>query len=204
MCHQAKPHRTQPFHTGQCCKTDRSIVHPAVATPCPPQPLPTATQVAQPCLLLPKPVFPGMGSSLLLSPAPGTRSSPQAHPVSAVHATGLHPPLDHLFNCIPGMEIRDAIKSWVLFIFNFFPFKQSQAPFQSPHTAWPGQHLNPSPSYLNSPPQQALNGFLCSYINPYGKYSHALLNKLRVLFSHHSVRFSRKDVIFSFNSNGPK
>lgn len=38
--------------------------------------------------------------------------------------------------------------------------------------------------------------FSCGHINPQEKYLYALLNKLKVLFSRHLVRFSRKDIIF--------
>lgn len=76
--------------------------------------------------------FPRHGELLAPFSSPWHKIQPQAHPVSASHATALHPPLDHLFNYIPGVEIRDAIKSWVLFILIFPPSVSPRLHFRAP------------------------------------------------------------------------
>lgn len=81
-----------------------------------------------PCMLLPKPIFPSLESSLLLSPAPGTRSSAQSHPAPAVHATAQHPPLHHLSNCIIGVEI-EMQESPGFYLFLLFPPLDSTRPY---------------------------------------------------------------------------
>lgn len=90
------------------------------------------------------------------------------------------------------------MKKVVAFISFYFslPLDKPRPPLQSSCAARPGSHLNPSLSDRKPLPQQAQSGFLCRHISPYGKYLHALLNKLKVLFSHHFVGFSRKDIIF--------
>lgn len=91
-------HRTEPLQTRQCCKIQARASSALLwTTLLPPQPAANShTGWHSPCLLLPKPIFPSMESSLFLFPAPGTRSSPRSHPAPAVHAIALHPPPHHL------------------------------------------------------------------------------------------------------------
>lgn len=140
----------------------------------------------QPLLLFPKPISPSVESSLLPSPAPadtwatspqdpGAGSSPQPHPAPGSSRVLLHAPaqitalnllLRLLSNGIPGGEIEmQESPGFYLFLF-FPPLDRPRPPLQSPRTARPGPHLNPSLSDRKPLPQQAQSWFLCGPIKP--------------------------------------
>lgn len=123
-----------PYRQGSASKYRQGHRPPCRGSPsCLPQPAANShAEWHSPCQLLPKPISPSMESSLLLSPAPGTRSSPQSHPAPAVHATALHPPLHHLSNCIPGAE-TEMQGSPGFYLFLVFPPLDSPRPhFRAP------------------------------------------------------------------------